>query len=154
MLSCRLFSLCSPMSSSWGYFYSACPYGAVKLMLRAQEEKEWKREAIILPIRKCFLLLFHTSEAHLQTIWILEICCETWGGASGPSSTLQGRGPSALHPLPSVPRLGFLYGFLYHTSASTSPSWPATPVLHYRAEHNTHTETGKLYFMCQPRSAP
>lgn len=62
-------------------------------MLGAQEEKEWKREAIILPIRKCFLLLFHTSEAHLQTIWNLEICCETWGEHQGPAVPCRAGGP-------------------------------------------------------------
>lgn len=53
-------------------------------MLRTQREKEWKKEAIILLICRHFLLLFHPLEAqevHPQTIWYLEICCESWGSA-------------------------------------------------------------------------
>lgn len=59
-------------------------YGGAKLMLRAWGQKEQKREAIILPIHRCFLLVFHPLEAQevrLQTIWYLEIWCESWGNA-------------------------------------------------------------------------
>lgn len=132
-------------------------YGGVKLMLRAQGEKERKREAIILPIRRHFLLLFHPLEAqevHPQTIWYLKICCESWGNARGQQCPLGLGGPFASSPLYNFPWHGFLHEFPYHTSASASPSWPAAPVPHYSAENNTHTETGKLYFICQPRSAP
>lgn len=59
-------------------------YGSVKLMLGAQGEKERKREAIILSMHRHFLLLFHPLEAqevHPQTIWYLEVRCESWGNA-------------------------------------------------------------------------
>lgn len=82
-----------------------------------------------------------------DTLWVLGEC-------QGPAVSLRTRGPFTSPLLPSFSWHGFLHEFPCHTSASASPSWPATPVLHYRAENNTHTETGKLYFICQPRSAP
>lgn len=132
-------------------------YGGAKLMLRAWGQKEQKREAIILPIHRCFLLVFHPLEAqevHLQTIWYLEIWCESWGNARAQQYPRGSGGALRLTPLPNFPWHSFLHEFPYHTSASVSPSWPATPVLHYSAENNTHTETGKLYFICQPHSTP
>lgn len=80
-------------------------------------------------------------------LWVLGQC-------QGPAVPSGAREPFTSPPLPSFPWQGFLHEFPYHTSASVSPSWPATPVLHYGAENNTHTETGKRYFICQPRSAP
>lgn len=112
MLSCLLVALCSPTHFRQG-FISKCLladqttprfYGGVKPMLGAQGEKEQKREAIILPIRRRFLLLFHPLEAqevHPQTIWYLEICCESWGNARAQ------RHPQGPGGVPS-PRLLFL----------------------------------------------
>lgn len=73
----------------------------------------------------------------------------------GASRTLEGfgGGPLASPRLPSLPWPRFLHELPYHACAGASPSWPATPALHYGAENNTHTETGKPYFSCQPRSA-
>lgn len=79
-------------------------------------------------------------------VWVLGEC----QGPAVPSGVRVLR----LTPLPNFPWHSFLHEFPYHTSASVSPSWPATPVLHYSAENNTHTETGKLYFICQPHSTP
>lgn len=76
------------------------------------------------------------------------------GECQGPAVPSGAGGPFASPALPNFPWDGFLQEFPYRTSASASPSWPATPVLHYSAENNTHTETGKLYFICQPRSTP
>lgn len=84
-----------------------------------------------------------------DTPWVLGEC----QGPAVPSGA-GGGGPFASPPLPGFPWHGFLHEFPYHASASASPSWPATPVLHYPAENNTHPETGKLYFIRQPRSAP
>lgn len=82
-----------------------------------------------------------------DTPWVL-------GERQGPAVPSGAGGPFASPPLPGFPWHGFLHEFPYHASASASPSWPATPVLHYGAENNTHPETGKLYFICQPRSTP
>lgn len=159
-----LFALCSPMHFSQSFIYkclltdqtSPHLYGAVKLMPRAQEEKKQKREAIILSIRRRFLLLFHPLEAqevHPQTIWYLEIGC--LGGMPWAQQHPQGpRGSFTSPPPPS---------FLWRAFTSQVPlshfcqcisSWPATPVLHYSAENSIHTVIGKLYLICQPCSAP
>ena len=93
------------MNFSQGFMYKGLladqtalrPYGGVKLMLGAQGEKKRKREAIILPIRRRFLLLFHPLEAqevHPQTIWYLEICCESWGNARAQQYPQGPGGPS------------------------------------------------------------
>lgn len=126
-------------------------------MLGAQGEKQRKREAITLTIHRLFLLLFYPLEAqevHPQTIWYLEICCESWGNARAQQCPWGPGGPSASPSLPDLPWHSFLHKIPYRTSASVSRSWPATPVLHYSAENNTHTEAGKLYFICQARSTP
>lgn len=150
------------MRFSRGYFYKClladqtapCPHGGVKLMLGTGGRWNGRGKRLF---SSYFLLLFHPSEvqeAHPQTIWYLQICCESWGSARAqqyPLGLLGGPSPRLLSP---SCRGSFLHGFPYRTSASASPSWPATPVLHYGAEHNTRTETGKLYFIRQPRSAP
>lgn len=105
VLSCLLFTLCSPMHFSQGFIYKCLladqtaprSYSGVQLMLGAQGEKERKREAIILPVRRRFLLLFHPLEAqevHPQTIWYLEIRCESWGNARAQQYPRGPGGPS------------------------------------------------------------
>lgn len=126
-----LFALCSPMHFSQSFIYkwlltdqtSPRSYGGVKLMPGAQGEKKQKREAIILSIRRRFLLPFHPLEAqevHPQTIWYLEICC--LGGMPRAQQHPQGpRGSFASPPLPNFPWRAFLHKFPYHASASASP---------------------------------
>lgn len=107
-------TLCSATRFSRGFIHKRLladqtaprSYGAAQLMLGAQGEKERKREAIILPFRRCFLLLFHPSEArevHPQTIWYLEIRRESWGNARAQQYP-RGPGGGALR-LTSSPRL-------------------------------------------------
>lgn len=153
-----------PMRFSRGYFYKClladqtapCPQGGLKLMLgRGGGEKEWKREAIILPILPPSLPPLRSagssSSNHMVPTDMLWVLGERQSPAA-PSGFAGG--PFASPPLPILPWHSFLHRFPYRTSASVSPSWPAPPVLHYGAEHNTRTETGKLYFIRQPRSAP
>lgn len=103
-------TLCSATRFSRGFIHKRLladqtaprSYGAAQLMLGAQGEKERKREAIILPVRRCFLLLFHPSEArevHPQTIWYLEIRRESWGNARAQQYP---RGPGGGGPSPHL----------------------------------------------------
>lgn len=107
------FALCSPMHFSQSFIYkclltdqtSPRSYGGVKLMPGAQGEKKQKREAIILSIRRRFLLLFHPleeQEVHPQTIWYLEICCESWGNAKGPAAPSGAKGVLCLTSSPQL----------------------------------------------------
>lgn len=67
-----------------------------------------------------FLLLFHPSEAqevHPQTIWYLQICCESWGSARAqqhPPGLLGGPSPRLLSPScrGTVSFTGFLIALL------------------------------------------
>jgi len=75
--------------------------GGVKLMLGARGEKEQKREVITLPVHRHFLLLFHpleAQEARPQTIWHLEMLCESWGSARARQHPW-GPGAPLSHPL-------------------------------------------------------
>lgn len=115
-----------PMRFSRGYFYKClladqtapCPQGGLKLMLgRGGGRKSGRGKRLFSPY---FLLLFHPSEAqevHPQTIWYLQICCESWGSARAqqhPPGLLGGPSPRLLSPScrGTVSFTGFLIALL------------------------------------------
>lgn len=170
ILSHLLFILCSPMRFSRGFIYkclladqtSPRSYGGAKLMLGACGQKERKREAIILPIHRCFLLLFHPLEAqevHPQTIWYLEICCESWGNARAQQYPRGPRGALRLTPSPRLSVAQFpsrvslshfcqCVSFLAcNTCAALQcrkqyPHWDRQTVFHLSASLNSRKATG------------
>lgn len=78
----------------------------------------------------------------------------SWGNAKGPAAPSGAKGVLCLTSSPQVSMAYFPSQVPLSHFCQCISSWPATPVLHYSAENNTHTETGKLYFICQPCSAP
>lgn len=78
----------------------------------------------------------------------------SWGNAKGPAAPSGAKGVFCLTSSPQPSMVCFPSQVPLSHFCQCISSWPATPVLHYSAENNTHTETGKLYFICQPCWTP